>query len=105
VVGLSAQTGLGFEFLELAVLSLFKAQPISREQDSFAVGRMRHSELLEGAVVAVEGALNKVERGECLPDLLSADLRAALSCLGEISGEVSSEDVLNFIFSEFCIGK
>ena len=38
-------------------------------------------------------------------DLLSSDIRTALYDLGEITGEVTNEDKLDFIFSKFCIGK
>jgi tRNA modification GTPase len=38
-------------------------------------------------------------------DLLALDIRRCLHYLGEITGEVSSEDLLDYIFSKFCIGK
>jgi tRNA modification GTPase len=38
-------------------------------------------------------------------DLLALDIRRALHFLGEITGEVTNEDQLDFIFSKFCIGK
>jgi tRNA modification GTPase len=38
-------------------------------------------------------------------DLLALDIRRALHYLGEITGEVSNEDLLDYIFSKFCIGK
>jgi tRNA modification GTPase len=38
-------------------------------------------------------------------ELLAADLRHALSALGEITGDISSEDLLTSIFTQFCIGK
>jgi tRNA modification GTPase len=39
------------------------------------------------------------------PELLSLDLRSALSALGEVTGETSTDEVLDHIFSSFCIGK
>jgi tRNA modification GTPase len=38
-------------------------------------------------------------------ELLAADLRHALAALGEITGEISSDDLLTSIFTQFCIGK
>ena len=39
------------------------------------------------------------------PELIAVDIRGALSCLGEVTGEVTADDVLDVIFSRFCIGK
>jgi len=38
-------------------------------------------------------------------DLLASDLREALNALGEVTGQVSNEDLLDYVFSKFCIGK
>ncbi len=73
--------------------------------DGFSVGRMRHFELLGKALERVEGAIDRISGYDELPDLLASDLRSALSSLGEITGDVTADDVLNHIFSEFCIGK
>ena len=53
-------------------------------------------------------ALNDVETGliqNVTGDLLALDIRQALHYLGTITGEITSEDQLDFIFSKFCIGK
>ena len=48
-----------------------------------------------------------IERAESLddPELVAEELRGASSALGQITGRVGVEDILDFIFSEFCIGK
>ena len=71
----------------------------------FSISRTRHFEVLGKAVECVRQAISKVRSGEHFPDLLAADLRAALFHVGEITGEFSSDDLLNHIFAEFCIGK
>ncbi|MDR1319550.1 MAG: hypothetical protein LBJ90_07985 [Treponema sp.] len=43
-------------------------------------------------------------RGEAL-ELIAAPLREAVNCLGEITGEVSTADILELMFSRFCVGK
>jgi tRNA modification GTPase len=60
------------------------------------------------ALRQVDESLDAIRRGldEGLPgDLLSPDIRRCLHYLGEITGEISNEDQLDYIFSKFCIGK
>jgi tRNA modification GTPase len=65
---------------------------------------MRHKTLLEKTLKSlklVQKALNE----SVSPELIAVDLQAALNSLGEITGETTTEDILNNIFSRFCIGK
>ncbi|MCO5142404.1 MAG: tRNA uridine-5-carboxymethylaminomethyl(34) synthesis GTPase MnmE [Oligoflexia bacterium] len=102
IFAVSALTGEGFDqFLG----SIQENLEESDGQGSFEIGRMRHFEVLGKAIESVQEAILKVDRGEKLPDLLSADLRLAVESLGEITGEFSNDDMLNRIFSSFCIGK
>jgi hypothetical protein len=60
------------------------------------------------ALMQVSGAIADVRKGmeARIPgDLLSLDIRRALHYLGEITGEITNEDQLDYIFSKFCIGK
>jgi tRNA modification GTPase len=60
------------------------------------------------ALMQVSGAINDVRAGmeNKIPgDLLALDIRRALHYLGEITGEITNEDQLDYIFSKFCIGK
>ena len=60
------------------------------------------------ALAKVSEALASISKGldEMLPgDLLALDIRVALHYLGEITGEITTEDRLDYIFSKFCIGK
>jgi tRNA modification GTPase len=72
--------------------------------DGTMVTNARHFEALR----KVDEALRTIRKGldEMLPgDLLSLDIRHCLHFLGEITGEITSEDRLDYIFSKFCIGK
>ena len=63
--------------------------------------RLRHRQLLEECVAALqryEGSWQEVE-------VAAEELRAAARALGKITGAIDTEDVLDAIFSEFCIGK
>ncbi len=103
VVNCSARTGQGIASLIDALTGQFALAELGGQD--FFLSRWRHFEVLGGASEAVRAAVSKVESGEKYPDLLAIDLRTALSKVGEITGEVHSEDLLNHIFAEFCIGK
>lgn len=64
----------------------------------------RHKICLEDTVTSLRNAINTIEEGMS-GEYIAIDLRNALSHLGEITGEVTNEDILNNIFSKFCIGK
>ena len=72
--------------------------------DGILLTNLRHYEALQ----KVQAALQEVQAGLACgrtPDLLSMDVREAIRHLGEITGEVTNNDILNEIFSNFCIGK
>jgi tRNA modification GTPase len=65
---------------------------------------VRHKDVLKKGLEAC----HRVEEGleeNVSPDLLAIDLQSALSYLGDIVGETTTEDVLDMIFERFCIGK
>lgn len=68
------------------------------------ITRERHRELLSKSQDSLSKAINAIKQN-LSPEFIAADLRLALESLGEITGETYSEDVLNRIFQEFCIGK
>lgn len=74
------------------------------DPSSLLVTSSRHREALQNAQDHVKSALNALDQG-MTGDFLSIDLRGALKDLGAITGEITTEDVLDSIFSRFCIGK
>jgi len=74
------------------------------DSSSLLVTSSRHRDALEKAQQHVQSALQALDRG-MTGDFLSIDLRAALKDLGTITGEITTEDILDSIFSRFCIGK
>lgn len=73
-------------------------------EDSVIISNMRHYESLQKAQIAI----GRVEEGLNLglpSDLLTRDIHDCIDALGEITGQISSQDVLNNIFSKFCVGK
>lgn len=72
--------------------------------DNAIVSSARHESMLAKALVALQQAQAGMKNN--LPgDLIAMDIRAALHYLGEITGTISTEDLLGNIFSKFCIGK
>ncbi|MEZ5918418.1 MAG: tRNA uridine-5-carboxymethylaminomethyl(34) synthesis GTPase MnmE [Alphaproteobacteria bacterium] len=98
VVSLSVQTGEGLEALTGALLARIKNLIGLREAPSLT--RARHREALEEAKASLSRSLTAP-----LQELSAEDLRLALRALGRITGRVSAEDLLDVIFSDFCIGK
>ncbi len=68
------------------------------------VSNARHYEALQRAGQSLEDVLNGLHKG-ITGDFLAMDIRRALHYLGEITGEITTEDLLDNIFSKFCIGK
>ena len=102
VIYLSAKTGEGVDELQRALQSRFDAQTAYR--GDVVVSSQRHYEALRAAAESLSATLAALHNG--LPtDLLSEDIRQVLYYLGTITGEITSEDILQNIFSHFCIGK
>ena len=102
VIYLSAKTGAGVDELQKALQSRFDAQ--SAYRGDVVVSSQRHYEALRESAESLQAALSAL-RGGLPTDLLSEDIRQVLYHLGTISGEITSEDILQNIFSRFCIGK
>ena len=76
---------------------------VDRSASSFILNS-RHKESLRSAEAALVRSLRAAEESESW-EFIALDLREALNSLGEVVGEVVTEDMLERIFSEFCIGK
>jgi len=102
VVLTCASSGQGIEELENTIATLVASGDI--ESESAIVTNARHLQLLKSALNSLQHSLDTLESGEPI-DFLSVDLSAARNSLGMITGEAASEDLIDRIFSEFCIGK
>ena len=99
---LSAKTGEGIRTLVAALSRSVDATAAYRGEA--IVTNQRHYHALCEALTALDAALDGLQHG-LTSELLSEDLRAAINHLGEITGEITSDDILQNIFSKFCIGK
>ena len=72
--------------------------------ESSMLSQARHIEAAHRACASLEDAVRAID-DEMPLDLCAVDLSAALECLGEITGETMSEQVIDQVFARFCVGK
>ena len=101
VIALSATTGDGIELLRDHLKQSMGYH--SGESGQFSA-RRRHLDALERAAGFLDAGLDQLQASGA-GELLAEDLRYSQGCLGEITGAVSSDELLGEIFSSFCIGK
>lgn len=102
-IEMSVRNGVGINRLEDRIKALVFQGKLSINKNSM-VTSIRHKNLLDRALSNIEKALTSIE--DDIPvDLVSVDIREAWSCLGAITGDTVEEDIVNEIFSKFCIGK
>ena len=99
----SMLTGTGIAELEEHIANLVLAGK-TLQSESALITSARHQESLRRASEHIRASLIPLREGLPL-DFVSIDLRAAYDALGEVTGETASEDLLERIFQEFCIGK
>ncbi|MEP7210558.1 MAG: GTPase, partial [Alphaproteobacteria bacterium] len=98
----SALTGVGLDALERRLAEIVRERLSADEAP--LITRARHRELVEEALGHVERSLEGARIGVGA-ELVSEDMRMAARALGRITGTVDAEDLLDRIFSSFCIGK
>ncbi|WP_422080567.1 tRNA uridine-5-carboxymethylaminomethyl(34) synthesis GTPase MnmE [Ulvibacterium sp.] len=102
VLLLSAKNGVGVEALRSKLLEFVNTGALRNNET--LVTNSRHYDALLKALEEVEKVQQGMENG-ISGDLLAIDIRQALYHFGEITGEISSDDLLGNIFANFCIGK
>ena len=102
MIYVSAKTNVNIEELKAKLVSLFDARTINTTDT--VVTNARHVGSLNGANEALHKVMEGLNSG-IAGDLLALEIRYALNELGNITGEVTNEDLLDSIFTRFCIGK
>ncbi len=100
---LSAVTGKGVDELKQHIFASHLGA-WKEERDGVVVTNIRHKLALDRAAGSLEKAAALLSRGEPL-ELFSIEIRDALDRIGEITGAITTDDILDAIFSSFCIGK
>lgn len=104
MVEISALTGEGVERLREEIYDFVVKSGMSGLGDQTVIIEARHKRSLEEALDAVERAKKATGRGVS-PEIVALEIRCVLDKLGEIVGETVSEDILDKVFSQFCVGK
>jgi tRNA modification GTPase len=100
----SAVTGSGIEELRAAILEQVAGHSVRGEQEAGFLTNIRHQRLVEESLGSLQTATHAVKRR--IPhEMIMLDLYGALRPLDAITGETTTDDILNLIFSSFCIGK
>ncbi|MFZ5496392.1 MAG: tRNA uridine-5-carboxymethylaminomethyl(34) synthesis GTPase MnmE [Verrucomicrobiota bacterium] len=100
---ISSLTGAGLDTLRARIVALADAFQADTGDEVIAINA-RHAHALEQARQGLETAAGKL-RANVSTELVASDLRSALDAFGEISGKIENEQVLDQLFSTFCIGK
>lgn len=104
VINISAKTGAGIKDLEESIFSLVTGDSSGWDPGQSSIPNVRHQSSLKNSLAACHSIISGLDNN--LPaDLLAIELQTALDYLGDIIGYTTTEDVLDKIFAEFCIGK
>jgi tRNA modification GTPase len=102
-VRVSAKTGAGLDDLRDTIRNLF-VRPDFEPNEAAVITTLRHRTCVLNAAEALRRSLQSV-RETLSNEFIAMDLRGAIDALGEITGAVTTDDILERIFREFCIGK
>lgn len=103
IIKTSMKNKLGIEKLEEEIKNMFYSGQLDMESDVM-ITNVRHKNQLVKALKNIEDSLEAIRLNLSI-DCIEVDVKACWENLGEISGDTVSEDIIDKIFSEFCIGK
>lgn len=103
VVQISAKQQLGINSLKAAIFSKITSDTEQWEEDACSPN-LRHQVALKQAKSSARCILDTLHTG-LTNDLIAVDLQECLACLGDIVGETTTDDVLDVVFEQFCLGK
>lgn len=102
IIETSMKENIGIEELEEKIQDIFDTKVINRE--SLIITNTRHERLLKSADEKLDNSLKDIKRGISL-DAVEVDLRSSYKDLGLIIGESVSDEIMDKVFKEFCVGK
>jgi len=103
-IEISALSKIGIDNLEDEIYKYIMNENVEDSSQKLVITNVRHKSALEKTNEALLNIIETIDMG--LPmDLMAVDIKDALDSLSEVTGEISSEDLLDHIFSNFCVGK
>lgn len=103
IIYISVKEGSGIEKLTERFKDMFLGGDVAAKE-SVLISNARHKNMLEKAMEALDRAIATIESG--MPeDFISMDLQDALTALGEITGDSVDDEIIDRIFTRFCLGK
>jgi len=103
-VEISALTGEGIDRLKKAIKDCILEDGALEVTTSHAIPNLRHREALKAARECFENAVINAQTSAPM-EIVAFELRSGLEHLGEITGQTTDDEVLDSIFSQFCLGK
>ncbi len=103
VIRMSAKTHDGLSALEKKLIEVATGNKMPSQTD-VVLTNVRQKKALQEAIKLLRSAESSLKKG-LSSEFVAQDFRDAVNCLGEIIGEVTTEDILGVVFSRFCIGK
>lgn len=104
ILEISAKDNIGIEDMEERIYSYIVEENVEDSSEKLIITNIRHKTALEKTKDAIRNIFETIDVGMPM-DLISVDLKEALDSLSEITGEISSEDILDHVFGNFCVGK
>jgi tRNA modification GTPase len=104
IISISALKNKGIDDLKQAIYTSLVHRNVRATPEHLIVANIRHKTALAQARNNLFNAIKGLEEGISL-EFIAFEIRSALEALGELVGETATEDILNRIFEQFCIGK
>jgi tRNA modification GTPase len=104
ILEISAKEETGIEDMEEKIYNFISEEEVEDSSEKLIITNIRHKSALDKTKIAIDSIFETIDTGMPM-DLISVDLKEALDSLSEITGEISSEDILDHVFSNFCVGK
>ena len=103
VIKMSTKTGYGIEDLYNEIVKMFEINQIEIDNCDI-ITNVRHKNQIIKAIDCINKSIDSINKNMPI-DIVSINIRDVLSCLGDITGENVTDDIINKIFSKFCLGK